>query len=178
MAFSEGELVFLALILIFTLVFLLLGRRNNTSTAKNTKKKRNGRKRAIHQRHCQDHQHKTRRGPDENDDDEPYNPRGTILWWDFVMLLQLIHHYLKYDDWYPSIWDLLIPTKLFCTISRKFWDFKNQEDLQNYQLKAFLLKNISTFYFSRIMWREIFGHVAVHKRLLTRPTEYTSSRNF
>ena len=80
MAFSEAELIFLALIFIFTLVFLLLGRRHNTSTAKNTKKKRNGRKRATHQRHCQDpHQHRTRRGPDENDDDEPYNPRGTIL---------------------------------------------------------------------------------------------------
>jgi len=80
MAFSEAELVFLALILIFTLIFLLLGRRNNTSTAKNTKKKRKGRKRMTRQRHCQDHQHWTRGGPDENDDDEPYNPRGTILW--------------------------------------------------------------------------------------------------
>ena len=46
MAFSETELVFLALILIFTLVFLLLGRRNNTSTAKNTKKKKKESKRA------------------------------------------------------------------------------------------------------------------------------------
>ena len=79
MAFSEAELVFLVLIFIFTLVFLLLGR-NNTSTAKNTKKKRTGRKRVTRQRHCQDHQQKTRRGPDENDDDEPYNPRGSILW--------------------------------------------------------------------------------------------------
>ena len=112
MAFSEAELVFLALIFIFTLVFLLLGRRNNTSTAKKTKKKRKGSKRATRQRHCQDpHQHGTRRGPDENDDDEHYNPRGTILWWDFVMLPQLIHHFPQYGDWYPSIWDLLIPTK-------------------------------------------------------------------
>ena len=79
MVFSEAELVFLALIFIFTLVFLLLGKRNNISTAKNQKKKRKGSKRATRQRHCQDHQHKTRRGPDENDDDEPYNPRGTIL---------------------------------------------------------------------------------------------------
>ena len=79
MAFSETELVFLALILIFTLVFLLLRRRNNTSTAKNTKKKKKESKRAKRQRHCQDHQYRTRRGPDENDDDEPYNPRGTIL---------------------------------------------------------------------------------------------------
>ena len=79
MAFSEAELVFLALIFIFTLVFLLLGKRNNISTAKNQKKKRKESKRATHQRHCQNHQHRTRRGPDENDDDEPYNPRGTIL---------------------------------------------------------------------------------------------------
>ena len=81
MAFSEAELVFLALIFIFTLVFLLLGRRISTSTAKKTKKKRKGSKRATRQRHCQDpHQHRTRRGPDENDDDEHYFPRGTILW--------------------------------------------------------------------------------------------------
>ena len=79
MAFSEADLVFLALICIFTLVFLLLGKRNNISTAKNQKKKRKGSKRATRQRHCQDHQHRTRREPDENDDDEPYNPRGTIL---------------------------------------------------------------------------------------------------
>ena len=109
MAFSEAELVFLALIFIFTLVFLSLGKRNNVSTAKNKKMKRKGRKRATRQRHCQDHQHRTRRGPDENEDDEPYNPRGTILRWDFLILMQLIHHFLKYDDWYPSIWDLLIP---------------------------------------------------------------------
>ena len=29
---------------------------------------------------CQDHQHAGRRGPNENDDEEPYNLRGTILW--------------------------------------------------------------------------------------------------
>ena len=79
MAFSEAELVFLALIFISTLLFLLLERRNNTFIAKNTKKKRKGRKRVTRERPCQDHQHRTRRGPDENDDDEPYNPRGTIL---------------------------------------------------------------------------------------------------
>ena len=81
MAFSEAELVFLALIFIFALGFLmsLLGKINNTSTVKKTKKKRKGRKRATRQRHCQDHQYAGRRGPDENDDEEPYNPRGTIL---------------------------------------------------------------------------------------------------
>ena len=42
MAFSEVELVFLALIFIFALVFLMLGRNNNTSTAKNTKENRKG----------------------------------------------------------------------------------------------------------------------------------------
>ena len=81
MAFSEAELVFLALIFIFALGFLmpLLGKRNNTSTVKKTKKKRNGRKRPT-RRHCQNHQYAGRRGADENDDKEPYNPRGTILW--------------------------------------------------------------------------------------------------
>ena len=81
MAFSEAELVFLALILIFALGFLMssLGRGNNTSTEKKTKKKRKGRKRPT-RRHCEDHHYGTRRGPDENDDGEPYNPRGTILW--------------------------------------------------------------------------------------------------
>ena len=78
MAFSEAELVFLAFIFIFTLVFSLLGRRNNSSTAKKTKKKRKERKRATRQRHCQDHQCRTQRGPEENDDDESYNdPRST-----------------------------------------------------------------------------------------------------
>ena len=81
MAFSEAELVFLTLIFIYALGFLmsLLGARDNTSTVKKTKKKRNERKRAT-RRHCQDHQYAGRRGPDENDDEQPYNPRGTILW--------------------------------------------------------------------------------------------------
>ena len=81
MAFSKAELVFLALIFIFALGFLmsLLGARDNTSTVKKTKKKRKGRKRAT-RRHCQEQQSRSRRGPDENDDEEPYNPRGTILW--------------------------------------------------------------------------------------------------
>ena len=81
MAFSEAESVFLAVIFIFALGFLmsLLGRGNNTSTVKKTKKKRKGRKRPT-RRHCQEQQSRSRRGPDENDDGEPYNPRGTILW--------------------------------------------------------------------------------------------------
>ena len=80
MAFSELELVFLAFIFIFALGFLmpLLGRGNNASTVKKTKKKRKGRKRAT-RRHCQDHQYRSRREPDENDDEEPYNPRGIIF---------------------------------------------------------------------------------------------------
>ena len=80
MAFSEAELVFLALIFIFGLGFLmpLLGKRNNTSTVKKTKQKRKTRKRPT-RRHCQDHQYRSRRGPDENDDEEPYNPRGIIF---------------------------------------------------------------------------------------------------
>ena len=26
-----------------------------------------------------------------------------------LILMQLIHHFLKYDDWHPTIWDLLLP---------------------------------------------------------------------
>ena len=80
MAFSELELVVLALIFIFALGFLmsLLGARDNGSTVKKTKRKRKGRKRST-RRHCQDHQYRSRRGPDENDDGEPYNPRGIIF---------------------------------------------------------------------------------------------------
>ena len=80
MAFSEAELVFLAFIFIFTLGFLmqLLGGKNNTSTVKKTKKKRKGRKRST-RGHCQEHQYRSRREPDENDDEEPYNPRGIIF---------------------------------------------------------------------------------------------------
>ena len=80
MAFSELELVVLALIFIFALGFLmsLLGARDNGSTVTKTKRKRKGRKRST-RRHCQDHQYRSRRGPDENDDGEPYNPRGIIF---------------------------------------------------------------------------------------------------
>ena len=76
MVFSQAELVFLALIFIFALGFL--GARDSTSTVKKTKKKRKERKRAT-RRHCQDHQYRSQRGPDENDDGEPYNPRGIIF---------------------------------------------------------------------------------------------------
>ena len=177
MAFSEAELVVLALIFISTLIFLLLERRNNTFTAKNTKKKRKGRKRVTHQRHCQDHQHRTRRGPDENDDDEPYNPRGTILWWDFVMLLAVNSPWLKVWRLIPFHLRFINTHKIY--FARFFASFETSRIKKTYKTsKALLLKNISTFYFSRIMWREIFGHVAVHKRLLTRPTEYILSRNF
>ena len=63
--------------------------------------------------------------------------------------------------------------------ARFFASFETSRIKKTYKTsKALLLRNISTFYFSRIKWREIFGHVAVHKRLLTRPTEYISSRNF
>ena len=81
MAFSEAELVFLALIFTFASGFLmsLLGARHNTSTVKKTKKKRKERKRAT-RRHCQEQQSRSRRGPDENDDEEPYNPCGIIVW--------------------------------------------------------------------------------------------------
>ena len=196
MAFSEAELVFLTLIFIYALGFLmsLLGARDNTSTVKKTKKKRKERKRAT-RRHCQDHQYAGRRGPDENDDEQPYNPRGTILWWDFLMLLLLIHYaFLEVmtiytvssllPSWYQQLrtpWDLLITAKfIFELFFRKLWELvnnkkKSKDDvlrlLSTLAGKALLLRNISTFYSSRIMWREIKGHVAVYERLLATKTE-------
>ena len=63
--------------------------------------------------------------------------------------------------------------------ARFFASFETSRIKKTYKTsKALLLRNISTFYFSRIMWREIFGHVAVHKRLRTTPTEGKSVRNF
>ena len=196
MAFSEAELVFLALIFIFALGFLMssLGARDNTSTVKKTKKKRKERKR-VTRRHCQEQQSRSRRGPDENDDEEPYNPRGTILWWDFLMLLLLIHYaFLEVMTiyivssllpcWYQQLrtpWDLLITAKfIFELFFRKLWELvnnrkKRKDDvlrlLNTLAGKALLLRNISTFYSSRIMWREIKGHVAVYERLLATKTE-------
>ena len=86
---------------------------------------------------------------------------------------------------FPEVWRL-IPFHFLTFINthkiyfaRFFASFETSRIKKtNKTSKALLLRNISTFYFSRIMWREIFGHVAVHKRLLTTPTEYTSSRNF
>ena len=80
MAFSEVQLVILALIFIFAMGFFILGRRNNTLTAKKTRRKRKRRQRATRQRRCQDNQHRIPRRPGENDDDEHYNPYGTIFW--------------------------------------------------------------------------------------------------
>ena len=172
----------------------LLGARDNTSTVKKTKKKRKERKRAT-RRHCQEQQSRSRRGPDENDDEEPYNPRGTILWWDFLMLLLLIHYaFLEVmtiytvssllPSWYQQLrtpWDLLITAKfIFELFFRKLWELVNNKKkpkddvlrlLSTLAGKALLLRNISTFYSSRIMWREIKGHVAVYERLLATKTE-------
>ena len=33
--------------------------------------------------HCRNNQHKKRRGPEENDDDEPYNRRSTLFRCDY-----------------------------------------------------------------------------------------------
>ena len=81
MAFFEVQLVILALIFIFALGFFTLGRRNNTLTVtEKPRRKRKSRQRATRQRRCQEHQYRNPRRPGENDDDEPYNPYGTIFW--------------------------------------------------------------------------------------------------
>ena len=86
--------------------------------------------------------------------------------------------------WYQQLttpWDLLITAKfIFELFFRKLWELVNNKKkpkddvlrlLSTLAGKALLLRNISTFYSSRIMWREIKGHVAVYERLLATKTE-------
>ena len=75
--FSESELAFLAFVS-FVIVFLgciMLGRgRIDSSAGRRPDEKKIKRVTCYY---CRDSQHKKRRGPEENDDDEPYNRRGT-----------------------------------------------------------------------------------------------------
>ena len=72
--FSEAELVFLAFVFIVTLGCIMLeGGRFNTTARRPTNKKR---QRITKRRHCLDVKNKIKRGPEEHDDEEPYNCRG------------------------------------------------------------------------------------------------------
>ena len=84
--FSESELailVFLAFVS-FVIVFLgciMLGRGRIDSSAGG---RPDGKKiKRVTCYYCRDNQHKKRRGPEENDDDEPYNRRGTLFRCDY-----------------------------------------------------------------------------------------------
>ena len=76
--FSAAELAFLAFVFIVTLGCLTIGRRRRDSppVRRPNKKKRKRIK-------CKDYslngQNKNKRPPEENDDDEPYNSRGTLF---------------------------------------------------------------------------------------------------
>ena len=97
--FSESELAFLAFLaalavlaflaflafVSFFIVFLgrvTLGRGRIDSSAgrrPNVENKIKG----VTRYHCRNNQHKKRRGPEENDDDEPYNRRSTLFRCDY-----------------------------------------------------------------------------------------------
>lgn len=64
---------FMAFIFIFAFGCIMQERRTNNSAARTSKRNPRKRKR-VTRRHCND-QDKTRRGPEENSDDESYNPR-------------------------------------------------------------------------------------------------------
>ena len=69
--FSDSELAFLAFVFIVTLGCLMLGRRRSTPVRRPKKKKR----KRVKCNHCS----LSKRSPEENDDDETYNCRGTLF---------------------------------------------------------------------------------------------------
>ena len=166
MAFSEAELVFLALIFISTLIFLLLERRNNTSTAKKHKKEEKGEKKS-------DTPEALPR-PSAQDSTRPWRKRRRRTlqssWHNTAVRLSNV---AAVNSPFLEVWRLIPFHLTFINthkiyFARFFASFETSRIKKTYKTsKALLLRNISTFYFSRIMWREIFGHAAVHKRLLT-----------
>ena len=82
--FSESELAFLAFVS-FVIVFLgciMLGRGLIDSSAGRRPNEQKIKRATCY--HCRDNQNKKRRGPEENDDDEPYNRRGTLFRCDYI----------------------------------------------------------------------------------------------
>lgn len=69
-------LAFMVFIFIFAFGCIMQERRTNNSAARTSR--RNPRKRKRVTRRHRDDQDKTRRGPEENSDDESYNPRGRV----------------------------------------------------------------------------------------------------
>ena len=85
--FSESQLAFLAFLAFvsFFIVFLgrvTLGRGRIDSSAGRIPDVENKIK-GVTCYHCRDNQHKKRRGPEENDDDQPYNRRSTLFRCDY-----------------------------------------------------------------------------------------------
>ena len=75
--FSESELAFLAFVFIVTLGCFMLGRRRTDCPPVRRPKKKKCKR--VKCNHCSLHgQNKNKRPPEENDDDESYNSRGTL----------------------------------------------------------------------------------------------------
>ena len=76
--FSESELVFLAFVFIVTLGCFMLGRRRRDSPPVRRPKKK--KRKRVNCNHCSlNGKDKDKRPPEENDDDESYNSRGTLF---------------------------------------------------------------------------------------------------
>ena len=80
--FSESELAFLAFLAFVSFVInflgcLMLGRGRIDSSAGRIPDEKNIKRVTCY--YCRDNQHKKRRGPEENDDDEPYNRHGKLF---------------------------------------------------------------------------------------------------
>ena len=84
--FFDSELAFLAFLAFvsFLIVFLgciMLGRGRIDSSAGRRPDEKNIKRVTCY--YCRDNQHKKRRGPEENDDDENYNRHGTLFRCDY-----------------------------------------------------------------------------------------------
>ena len=76
--FSESELALLAFVFIVTLGCLILGRgRRDSPPVRRPNKKKQKRVKCNH--YSLNGQNKNKRPPEENDDDESYNSRGTLF---------------------------------------------------------------------------------------------------
>ena len=84
--FSESELAILVFLAFVSFVIVFLGcimlerGRIDSSAGRRPDEKKIKRVTCYY---CRDNQHKKRRGPEENDDDEPYNRRGTLFRYDY-----------------------------------------------------------------------------------------------
>ena len=85
--FSESELAFLAFLAFVSFFIVFLGRvtlgRGRIDSSAGRRPNVENKIKGVTRYNCRNNQHKKRRGPEENDDDEPYNRRSTLFRCDY-----------------------------------------------------------------------------------------------